>query len=238
MLGGPRSLLDAQGRRIFFDWIREIRGVEQERASGWSGVMTVPRILSLASDGSLLIEPVPELECLRMNPKGRENITLNTGDELNLEAVHGNCLELAIEIDPGDAAEVGVEVLCSPDQTERTGILYVPAEGTLKIDISRSTLNEAIQYPRYRSGGGNERLSESERFVDAERAPFTLKANEPLVLRIYIDKSVVEVFANGRQCITQRVYPTRSDSTGVRLVSRGGQAHFRSVQAWEMAPAF
>ena len=42
LLGGPRSLLDAQGRRIFFDWIREIRGVEQERTAGWSGVMTVP----------------------------------------------------------------------------------------------------------------------------------------------------------------------------------------------------
>jgi beta-fructofuranosidase len=238
LLGGPRSLLDGQGRRIFFDWVREIRGTEQERASGWSGVMTVPRILSLATDGSLQIEPVPELECLRMNPKVRENVTLNADDEINVEEVQGNCLELAVEIDPGDATEVGVEVLCAPDRAEHTRILYVPAEGTLKIDISRSTLNEAIQYPRYRSAGGNERLPESERFVDAERAPFALMDNETLQLRIYVDKSVVEVFANGRQCMTQRVYPTLSDSTGVRLVSRGGQARFRSVQAWEMAPAF
>ena len=230
--------MDAQGRRIFFDWIREIRGVEEERASGWSGVMTVPRILSLATDGSLQIEPVPELECLRMNPKVRENITLNADDEMNLEEVQGNCLELAVEIDPGDATEVGVQVLCSPDQAEQTGVLYVPAERTLKIDISRSTLNEAIQYPHYRDAGGNARLPESERFVDAQRAPFSLKDSETLQLRIYVDKSVVEVFANGRQCITQRVYPTRADSIGVRLVSRGGQAHFRSVQAWEMAPAF
>lgn len=238
LLGGPRSLLDGQGRRIFFDWVREIRGTEQERASGWSGVMTVPRILSLATDGSLQIEPVPELECLRMNPKVRENVTLKADDEINLEEVQGNCLELAVEIDPGDATEVGVQVLSSPDQAEHTRILYVPADGTLKIDISRSTLNEAIQYPRYRSAGGNERLPESERFVDAERAPFALMDNETLQLRIYVDKSVVEVFVNGRQCITQRVYPTRSDSMGVRLVSRGGQARFRSVQAWEMAPAF
>ena len=236
LLGGPRSLLDTQGRRIFFDWIREIRGIEEERASGWSGVMTLPRILSLASDGSLQIEPVPELECLRINPKERKNITLGTDGELNLEEIQGNCLELAVEIDPGDATEVGVQVLCSLDHAEQTGILYVPAEGTLKIDISRSTLNEAIQYPRYRSSGGNERLPVSERLVDAERAPFTLKDNETLQLRIYVDKSVVEVFANGRQCITQRVYPTRADSTGVRLLSHGGQAHFRSIQAWDMAP--
>ena len=125
-----------------------------------------------------------------------------------------------------------------PIKPEQTGVLYVPAEGTLKIDISRSTLNEAIRYPHYRDAGGTARLPESEQFVDAQRAPFTLKGNETLQLRVYVDKSVVEVFANGRQCITQRVYPTRTDSTGVRLVSRGGQARFQSVQAWEMAPAF
>jgi sucrose-6-phosphate hydrolase SacC (GH32 family) len=238
LLGGPRSLLDTQGRRIFFDWIREIRGIEEERASGWSGVMTLPRILSLASDGSLQIEPVPELECLRINPKERKNITLGTDGELNLEEIQGNCLELAVEIDPGDATEIGVQVLCSPDQAEQTGILYIPAERTLKIDTGRSTLNESIQYTHYRDAGGTARLPESERYVDAQCAPFMLKDDETLQLRIYVDKSVVEVFANGRQCITQRVYPTRSDSTSVRLLSRGGQAHFRSVQAWEMAPAF
>jgi len=238
LLGGPRSLLDGQGRRIFFDWIREIRGIEQERASGWSGVMTLPRILSLATDGSLQIEPVPELDCLRMNPKACKNIALNADDEVNLEEIQGNCLELAVEIDPGDATEIGVQVLCSPDGVEHTGILYVPAEGTLKIDIRHSTLNEAIQYPHYRDAGGNARLPESERFVEAQCAPFTLQDNETLQLRIYVDKSVVEVFANDRQCITQRVYPTRVDSIGVRVLSRGGQAHFRSVQAWEMAPAF
>jgi len=237
LLGGPRSLLDAQGRRIFFDWIREIRGTEQERAAGWSGVMTLPRTLSLASDGSLKIEPVPELECLRMNPKVRENITLNADEEMNLEEIQGNCLELDVEIDPNDAGEVGVQLLCSPDQAEQTEVLYVPAERTLKIEVSRSTLNEAIRYPHYRDPGGTAKLPESEQFVDAQCAPFALKDKETLQLRIYVDKSVVEVFANGRQCITQRVYPTRPDSTDVRLVSRGGQAHFQSVQAWEMAPA-
>ena len=178
------------------------------------------------------------MECLRINPKAHENIVLNADDEMDLGGVQGNCLELDVEIDPNDATEVGVQVLCSPDQAEQTGILYVPSERTLKIEVSHSTLNEAIRYPHYRDAGGTARLPESEQFVDAQRAPFLLKDNETLQLRIYVDKSVVEVFANSRQCITQRVYPTRTDSTGVRLVSRGGQAHFRSVQAWEMAPAF
>ena len=93
--------------------------------------MTLPRILSLATDGSLKIEPVPELECLRMNPKVRKNIALNA-DALTLEEIQGNCLELAVEIDPGDATEVGVQVLCSPDQAEHTDVLYVPTERNVK----------------------------------------------------------------------------------------------------------
>ena len=133
LLGGPRSLLDAQGRRIFFDWIREIRGVEQERTSGWSGVYDGCHASCPSQPtGGLLIEPVPELECLRMNPKSRENITLNADEDMNLEEIQGNCLELAVEIDPGAATEVGVQVRCSPDQAERTGVLYVPAERYFK----------------------------------------------------------------------------------------------------------
>ena len=40
-----------------------------------------------------------------------------------------------------------------------------------------------------------------------QAAPFHLVAGEPLELRVFIDRSVIEVFANRRQS----VYPTRPD---------------------------
>ena len=46
--------------------------------------------------------------------------------------------------------------------------------------------------------------------------------------------SVIEVFANGRACITARVYPSRPDSLGVQLFARGGTARPRSLDVWEM----
>jgi beta-fructofuranosidase len=46
---------------------------------------------------------------------------------------------------------------------------------------------------------------------------------------------MLEVFANGRQCVTQRIYPTREDSLGVSLFARGGSALVRSLDAWDMA---
>ena len=54
-------------------------------------------------------------------------------------------------------------------------------------------------------------------------------------LRIFIDRSILEVFVNSRQCITQRIYPTREDSRSVELYSRGGTMTIESLQAWIMA---
>ncbi len=236
-LGGPRTLLDGKGRRIFFDWIRELRDPERERASGWSGVMTLPRILRLDQDGTLRIEPAPELEVLRMNPSVCRDMRLTADSELVVDDVRGDCLELAVEMEPEDAQEFGVKVRCSPDGAEQTAVVYNASAGKLKVDISQSTLDKGIRYNHYRNTQALERLPEEARVVQAQVAPFELAAGEPLKLRIFLDRSVLEVFANGRQCITQRIYPTHPDSLGVRLFSRGGGTKFQSVEAWRMAPA-
>ncbi|MBI4553160.1 MAG: glycoside hydrolase family 32 protein [Candidatus Latescibacteria bacterium] len=235
-LGGPRALLDGTGRRIFFDWIRELRGVDRERASGWSGVMTLPRTLSLSEDGTLRIDPVPELNVLRMNPRSRRDVRLTADSELILEEVQGECLELAMEIHPEDSRACGVRVRCSPDGAERTAVVYDTSARTLNVDLSQSTLDPGIRYHYYRNLNALERLPEEARTVQAQAAPFALADGEALQLRLFLDRSVLEVFANGRQCITQRIYPTRPDSVGVRLFSRGGGIHVRSIEAWDMAP--
>ena len=65
-----------------------------------------------------------------------------------------------------------------------------------------------------------------------EIGPLELAEGEPLKLRVFIDKSVVEVFANGRQCVAVRVYPQRKDSLGVSLHAAGGDAVLRRLDAW------
>lgn len=64
----------------------------------------------------------------------------------------------------------------------------------------------------------------------------TLKQGEMLKLRIYLDRSVMEVFANGRQCITQLIYPSRPDSLGVSLFASGGSVKIKSLNAWDISP--
>jgi beta-fructofuranosidase len=67
-----------------------------------------------------------------------------------------------------------------------------------------------------------------------EIGPLYLKEGEPLRLRVFVDRSIVEVFANGRQCLTLRAYPTRQDSTGVSVFARGSEASLVSLTAYQM----
>ena len=67
-----------------------------------------------------------------------------------------------------------------------------------------------------------------------ETAPLLLEKNEPLKLRVFIDRSVVEVFVNDRQCVAMRVYHSRPDSVGVSMRSQGKGAVLKSLDSRQM----
>jgi sucrose-6-phosphate hydrolase SacC (GH32 family) len=231
-LSAPETLLDDKGRRIFFGWIRETRPWEQLRSSGWASVMTLPRVLSLAEDGTLGIEPVPELETLRRNHRRWPGIRLTS--EVVIEEVSGDCLELVAEFNSGTATTFGLKVQRSPDGAEETAIFYMPESDSLIIDFSKSTLDKAVKYPRFTPHDEPEGVDDDDRYASAQQAPFELADGERLKLRIFLDRSVLEVFANGRQCMTQRIYPTREDSLGVSVFAYGGETTLKSLDVWEM----
>ena len=227
----PESLLDGQGRRIFWAWVMDCRDHDAARASGWSGVMSLPRVLSLDADGRLAIEPAEELHSLRRNHRRREGIELAADAELPLDDMRGDRLELVVEIEPCDAREVGVVVRRSPDGAEQTPVAYDVNAKLLRIDLSKSSLDRRVKHRTFCCATGENPE------VQAQQAPLELAPGEPLRLRIFLDGSIMEVFANGRQCVTQRIYPTRGDSAGVRLFARGGRALASSVEAWDLAAA-
>jgi len=56
---------------------------------------------------------------------------------------------------------------------------------------------------------------------------------EELRLRIYLDNSVLEVFANERVALASRIYPAAS-SDGIALYSEVERAEIGSISAWQM----
>jgi len=69
--------------------------------------------------------------------------------------------------------------------------------------------------------------------VGTVHAPFELKEGEDLTLRVFVDKNLVEVFANDRQAAVSagKYVP---ENLGVSLFSKGGDALVKEVQIWRM----
>ena len=211
------AIVDSQGRHLMWGFIGEGRSVEAQQAAGWSGVMSLPRVLSLGADGTLALRPAPEIESLRQKHYRYRNIDMpGDSDDVTLDA-RGDALEIFAEIDAGHAEESGVKVRCSPDLEEETYIFYNARRKQLGIDRRRSSRRPAPELN-----------------ADVQLGDFELNPGETLRLRIFVDCSVIEVFANDRACMTSRVYPSRADSSGVAVSARG-QARINSLDIWTMS---
>ncbi len=212
----PQTMRDDRGRRLMWGWLWEGRDDAAIVAAGWSGVMSLPRVLSLRPDCTLGMEPVPELRSLRGPEWRTEGVEVAAGATLVMDDEAGASIEIIAEFAPSEAAVVGVVVRRTPDGMEETAIVYDRVQGTLALDCSRSSQEVGVD----RAVAG---------------AALTLGAGEALTLHIFVDRSVIEVFANGRVVISDRVYPSRPDSVGVGVFARGGTARLRSISVWPMA---
>lgn len=212
----PEALVDNRGRQIMWAWVFDDRPDSLKNYYGWNGIYGLPRSLWVNKEGELGIRPVEELKNLRMNERVTKNIHLTSNTPSLLYANTSPYCELEVIIQAGTAQQSGVSVGRSEDGREETLIYYDAAEHKLKIDASKSSL----LYGRR----------------NLESAPFVLKKGEPLTLRVFIDKGIVEVFANDRQAIARAVYPTLGGN-GIQLFSKGGDATVSYVKTWDLAPS-
>lgn len=197
--------------------------------SGWDQLMSLPRLLTLRPDRTLGIEPVAAVHTLRQAGQSVDQRDLPAGQELVLPGIRGNAIELLVEIDPRDAQEVCLTALRSPGREEYTAIRFL-RRGHVTTDASgRTVTRDALIIDSSHCS-----LHPDVKSRPPEVAPFELPAGEPLRLRVFVDRSIVEVFANGRQSVALRVYPQRPDSLGVALTAQHGNAVLRRVDAWQM----
>ena len=66
------------------------------------------------------------------------------------------------------------------------------------------------------------------------RMPVKLTDEGTLRLRLFLDRSVLEIFADDAQCLSSRIYPTLEESHGVDLFASVDPVHLRSLDVWEM----
>ena len=70
-----------------------------------------------------------------------------------------------------------------------------------------------------------------------QKARLSLLGKENLDLRIFIDRSVIEVFVNEKLALVQRIYPVMKESDQVILFSNGGNIHVSILESWKLHPS-
>ena len=215
-LYAPLSMLDAAGRRLMWGWLWEGRSAAAQVEAGWAGVMSLPRLLSLGQSGELLQAPPPELRSLRREHVHLRDLVLTPGSSRMLAGLTGDCLEIVADWEGGVATEFGLALRCSPDRAEQTLISYDRESERVRIDRRSSSLSADAQ-------------------LDVHDGPLALEEGERLRFHLFMDRSVLELFANERTCLASRIYPSRADSVEIDLHARGGSVTLRSLDIWTMA---
>jgi sucrose-6-phosphate hydrolase SacC (GH32 family) len=71
-------------------------------------------------------------------------------------------------------------------------------------------------------------------FYDVINPPFQLAENEDLTLRLFIDKKVVELFANDRQAAAVFTYEYLREDPNISIFTKDDELTIREIKAWKM----
>ena len=104
----------------------------------------------------------------------------------------------------------------SVDGREETRIIYDMTTESLIFDPLDSSLLT-----------GHERM--------LQYAPLPLKENRLLDLHIFLDHSVIEIYANKTVCLTGRTYPSLQDSLKVEVFSDCEEATLQEMEVWDLS---
>ncbi|WP_156775645.1 glycoside hydrolase family 32 protein [Thermoanaerobacter italicus] len=201
----PQTLIDCKGRRIMIAWMNMWgqRWPTHENNHGWNGAMTLPRVVELKGN-KLIFIPIEEIKNYRTNGYYVEETITN---DFLLLPFRSFSLEIETIIDVSNATRAGFR-LCKGKKEET--LLYFDRNEN-KVVLDRSDSGE---------GPGGVRKTTP-----------NIKDNK-LKLRIFIDRSSVEVFINdGEQTMTALIYP--SDESNHYEIFADGTAKF-SIIKWDI----
>jgi beta-fructofuranosidase len=185
---------------------------------GWAGILSLPREVTLGSDGGVRQRPARELDALRGERTLQSKGQVTAGSPCELGAT-GRSFDLTARLqrsaDGGAAA--GLRLVTSPDGSEYLDIIPDPATGEVVVDRTH-----ASREPRAKGGSW--------------RIPRTLEPGESVELRIVVDRSIAEIFLGTGEALTLRFYPLGEEPWHLQARTAGeGTAAFE-VQAWQLNP--
>jgi beta-fructofuranosidase len=233
-----KTLLDDKNRRIAWGWIPEpwLHHEERPDFQEWSGALTLPRELKIDKEGHLCISLCEEVKNLRteMLPvelsvysgKWSKENNIITGKPAGdyafsvLKGIKEDPIEIEVTLNLKTARKAGIIVKCTEDLSEMAGITFNKRTNELEI----SNMNNGFE---------DTKVVWNKPYLNFNSIELIKPENE-VSLRIIVDGSIIEVYANNRTVLTGRCYAKDNCAFGMGLVSIGGITEFKDLKIWKL----
>ncbi len=207
-------------RRTAIGWMSNWQYAADVPTKQFRSANTLPREISLfrAPDGEVYAAstPSPEVAALRGSVAQRldkASIGKNARS-LRLPSANDGICEILLTIDAAKAEST--EVVLSNAKNEKVVIAYNPKDHTLSFDRTKSGI-----------------VDFSENFPAVTTTP-THEVKGKIALRLFIDRSSIEVFGNDGECVmTNLVFPTVPYST-LSISAKGGKAKVSNLKVYTL----
>ncbi|MFD3622550.1 glycoside hydrolase family 32 protein [Streptomyces sp. NPDC058676] len=208
-----------EDRWLLWGWAWEARDADWVNEAGWAGVLTLPREVTLAADGTVVQRPARELLALRGERVLHRTGHITESGTAELGQV-SRTFDLTAVLTPDTTGTSGLRLVTSADGSEYLDITLDPTAGRITVDRSHASTDAraragayALPYP-------------------AAEAPGT-----PVELRVMVDRSIAEIYLAGGQVLTLRFYPLADGPWRLQAHATGtGRGDF-TVEAWDLTPA-
>lgn len=195
------------GRRVVIGWMSNWQYAADVPTLQYRSANTLPREITLfrGDDGEIYAASNPAQEMLALRGKAvvnQKSIRLNNSlRKYTLPSTNGGACEIVMDIDAPKASSVILSI--GNNAGENVKVIYNPVNHSLTFD---------------RKSSGNVKFSRN--FAE-NTVSVTHESDGKLSLRIYVDRSSIEVFGNGGKCVmTNTVFPEKPYTT-LTLTSEG-----------------
>lgn len=229
ILYAPHIFRDSEDRLLQLGWADEAARKDVVKAQGWAGCLAHPRELFEISKPidtevvsnchewtvdeasgvmrTLGIRPAPQVNALRRqeSPSMLKDIRGIQSTTYEVSATFSNL---------SGTEKFTFNVRQSPDSAEVTTLTFDIANCRITVDRSRSSLlNLGTSTP--------------------DSGPFRLLPGEDLRVRLFVDVSLVEIYANDRFALTSRIYPSLETSVHTSYDLGAFDERHVQFQCWE-----
>ncbi len=208
-------------RRTSIGWMSNWQYAADVPTTQYRSANSLPREIFLfeGADGELYAgsAPSPELLALRSRPVvDKSNVRLGVKPQsYKLPAVNPDVCEIEFTLEAADANEVNITL--TNKKGENVRMTYKPQDSTFSFDRTESGL-----------------IDFSDEFAGVTVSP-TFEKEGTVSVRLYIDRSGIELFGNdGQFTQTNLVFPTEAYTT-IQFASTGGNAKLKEIKIYPLS---